>query len=72
LVAHNLRVELDVYAVDRATRAMYAVAEGRTRPRPDTDALDRPVDRHELHGITVFTTPSSLALDTTLDDGRTR
>jgi len=61
LVAHNLRAELDVYAVHRAARAMYAVAEGHTRPRPDTDLLDRPVDRHELHGITVFTTPDSAA-----------
>jgi glyoxylase-like metal-dependent hydrolase (beta-lactamase superfamily II) len=57
LVAHNLRAELDVYAVHRAARAMYAVAEGHTRPRPGVDALDRPVDRHELHGITVFTAP---------------
>jgi hypothetical protein len=38
---------------------MYAVAEGHTRPRPDTDALDRPVDRHELHGVTVFTAPDT-------------
>jgi glyoxylase-like metal-dependent hydrolase (beta-lactamase superfamily II) len=61
LVAHNLRAELDVYAVHRAARAMYAVAEGHTRPRPGVDALDRPVDRHELHGITVFTAPATAA-----------
>jgi glyoxylase-like metal-dependent hydrolase (beta-lactamase superfamily II) len=57
LVAHNLRAELDGDAVHRAALAMTSVAEGRGRPRPDTDLLDRPVRRHDLAGVTIFTAP---------------
>jgi glyoxylase-like metal-dependent hydrolase (beta-lactamase superfamily II) len=57
LVAHNLRAELDGDAVHRAALAMAAVARGDTRPRPDTDLLDRPVCRHDLAGVSIFTAP---------------
>lgn len=57
LVAHNLRAELDGDAVHRAALAMTEVAEGRTRPTPDTDLLGRGVRRHDLAGVTIFTAP---------------
>ena len=57
LVAHNLRAVLDADAVHRAAHAMAAVAGGRTAPYPDTDALDRPVARHDLTGVTILTEP---------------
>jgi len=58
LVAHNLRAVLDGDAVHRAATAMAAVAAGRTRPAPDTDLLDRPVCRHDLAGVSIFTEPA--------------
>jgi len=57
LVAHNLRAELDGDAVHRAALAMAAVAGGDTRPYLDADLLGRPVLRHDLAGVSIFTPP---------------
>jgi len=61
LVAHNLRAELDGDAVHRAALAMAAVARGDTRPHQDADLLGRPVHRHDLAGVSIFTPPEEAA-----------
>jgi glyoxylase-like metal-dependent hydrolase (beta-lactamase superfamily II) len=59
LVAHNLLYELPGASAAAVARAARLVADGKSVPRPHTDLLGRPVDRHDVDRVVILTQPAT-------------
>lgn len=59
LTAHNLCAERPASFVRSVARAAERVRDGQSTPRPGTDLLGNPVDRHTHDGVTLLLPPTS-------------